>query len=91
MRTVNAPNCARSMIVFADLGACERPRPTAGNNVNRLRTARSFTQETVAEKADVSRRYLQEIESGTKLPTVPVLARLRLALDCPWDELLKGL
>ena len=64
---------------------------TFGNNVNRLRTARSLTQEALAEKADVSRRYLQEIESGTKLPTVPVLARLRLALDCPWDELLKGL
>jgi len=59
--------------------------------VNRLRTARSFTQETLAEKADLSRRSLQEIESGTKLRTVPVLARLRLALDCPWDELLKGL
>jgi transcriptional regulator with XRE-family HTH domain len=59
--------------------------------VKRLRAARSFTQEALAEKADVSRRYLQEIESGTKLPTVPVLARLRKALDCTWDDLLKGL
>jgi len=62
-----------------------------GNNVKRLRAARSLTQEALAEKADVSRRYLQEIESGTKLPTVPVLARLRRGLGCPWDDLLKGL
>jgi transcriptional regulator with XRE-family HTH domain len=64
---------------------------TFGNNVKRLRAARPLTQEALAEKADLSRRYLQEIESGTKLPTVPVLARLRRGLGCPWDDLLKGL
>jgi transcriptional regulator with XRE-family HTH domain len=64
---------------------------TFGNNVKRLRAAHSLTQEALAEKADVSRRYLQEIESGAKLPTVPVLARLRRGLGCLWDDLLKGL
>jgi transcriptional regulator with XRE-family HTH domain len=66
-------------------------RHTFGKNLNRLRLARSLTQEALAEKADVSRRYLQEIESGAKLPTVPVLARLRRGLGCAWDDLLKGL
>jgi transcriptional regulator with XRE-family HTH domain len=59
--------------------------------VNRLRTTSGLTQEALAEKADMSRRYLQEIESGAKSPTVPMLARLRRALNCPWEELLKGL
>lgn len=45
----------------------------------------------LAEKADLSRRYLQEIESGAKLPTVLKLAKLREALGCTWDGLLKGL
>jgi transcriptional regulator with XRE-family HTH domain len=70
-------------------------RPTAsqvfGKNVNRLRMAGALTQEALAEKADLSRRYLQEIEGGTKSPTVPMLSKLRRALDCSWDELLKGL
>jgi transcriptional regulator with XRE-family HTH domain len=64
---------------------------TFGKNLNRLRLARSLTQEALAEKADVSRRYLQEIESGEKLPTVLVLSRFRRALGCGWDDLLKGL
>jgi transcriptional regulator with XRE-family HTH domain len=70
-------------------------RPTAshvfGKNVNRLRMGCSLTQEALAEKADLSRRFLQEIESGAKSPTVPMLAKLRRALDFPWDDLLSGL
>jgi len=62
-----------------------------GRNVNRLRTTSDLTQEALAEKADLSRRYLQEIESGAKSPTVPILVKLRRALNCPWEELFKGL
>jgi transcriptional regulator with XRE-family HTH domain len=62
-----------------------------GKNVNRLRTASGLTQEALAEKADFSRRYLQEIEKGTKVPTILILASLRRALNCKWDDLLKGL
>ena len=69
----------------------EPARKIFGKNVNRLRNAAGLTQETLAEQADVSRRYLQEIESGEKFPTVPVLARLRKALSCSWDELLANL
>lgn len=61
-----------------------------GNNVNRLRTAAGLTQEQLVEKGDISRRFLQEIESGQKLPTVRVLARLRKSLNCTWDDLLHG-
>lgn len=61
-----------------------------GKNVNRLRTAAGLTQEQLVEKGDISRRFLQEIESGQKLPTVRVLARLRKSLNCTWDDLLQG-
>jgi len=50
-----------------------------------------LTQEQLAEKADVSRRYVQMIEAGQYAPTIDVASRLRTALGAEWDELLKGL
>ena len=50
-----------------------------------------MTQEALAEKADISHRYLQSLEAGQKQPSINVVARLRLALKCPWDDLLKGM
>ncbi len=63
------------------------PHQQFGRNVCRLRTAREYTQEQLAEKADISRRYLQEIEAGEMNPTVNIATRLRRALKCSWDEL----
>lgn len=48
-------------------------------------------QEKLAEKADISRRYLQMVEAGRYSPTIEVASRLRAALNVSWDELLKGL
>lgn len=62
-----------------------------GRNVNRLRLLADLTQEALAERADISRRYLQEIEKGDKLPTIRILSSLRKALQCSWDDLLAGL
>jgi transcriptional regulator with XRE-family HTH domain len=62
-----------------------------GKNVNRLRMGSGLTQEQLAEKADISRRYLQEIEGGSKSPTIAIISRLRAALNSTWDNLLKGL
>ena len=62
-----------------------------GRNLNRLRSAAELTQEKLAEKSDISVRYLQFIESGRYSPTVMVAARLRKALACTWDDLLGGL
>ena len=49
-----------------------------------------MTQEALAEKADISRRYLQQIEAGQMNPTVKVVSRLRKAFRCSWDDLLRG-
>ena len=64
------------------------PHQQFGRNVCRLRTVRELTQEQLAEKADISRRYLQEIEAGQMNPTVNILSRLHKALKCSWDDLL---
>ena len=46
-----------------------------------------LTQEKLSEKAEISRRYLQQIEAGTMNPTVNVVVRLKHALGASWDEL----
>jgi transcriptional regulator with XRE-family HTH domain len=62
-----------------------------GKNINRLRVASSITQEQLAERANLSRRFIQELEAGEKGPTLPTLARLRIALKTAWDDLLRGI
>ena len=64
---------------------------TFGQNVYRLRNQAELTQETLAEKADISRRYVQMIEASKYTPTIEVARRLRAALKVTWDELMKGL
>jgi DNA-binding XRE family transcriptional regulator len=46
-----------------------------------------LTQESLAEKADLSRRFVQEIEAGSKSPTVTTVVRLKKALACSWNDL----
>jgi len=48
-------------------------------------------QEKLAERAAISHRYLQSIEAGKKQPSINVVARLKNALNCDWDDLLKGI
>ncbi len=61
-----------------------------GRNIHRLRVANGTTQERLAERADLSRRYVQELEAGAKGPTIPTLARLRVALKASWEDILRG-
>jgi DNA-binding XRE family transcriptional regulator len=41
----------------------------------------------LAERAELSRRYIQEIEAGAKNPTVNTVIQLKKALHCSWDDL----
>lgn len=72
-------------------GVPSEPKQQFGRNVCRLRTGLGTTQERLSEKAEISRRYLQEIEAGRLNPTIAVAARLRRALKCSWDDLLRGI
>lgn len=67
------------------------PRKQFARNLSRLRAAAELTQEALAEKAEVSVRYVQFIEAGRYIPTVAVAGRIRKALACSWDELCAGL
>ncbi len=61
-----------------------------GRNLARLRVAAGWTQESLAEKADISTRYLQDLEAGLYAPTIFVADALRRTLQCSWDDLLRG-
>jgi transcriptional regulator with XRE-family HTH domain len=61
-----------------------------GGNIVSLRTRRRLTQEKLAEKAGVSARYVQSIEAGEYLPSLPTLARLKFALRCDWNDFFGG-
>lgn len=50
-----------------------------------------ITQESLAEAAEISHRYLQSLEAGDKQPSINVVAQIRFGLKCSWEELLKGL
>jgi len=65
-------------------------KKTFGQTVYRLRNKADMTQEALAEKAEISRRYLQMVEAGRYSPTVEVTSRIRGALGAPWDDLMRG-
>jgi len=62
-----------------------------GENVRRLRSEKGLTQAKVAEMAGVHKRYYQDIEACRKIPSVLIAARLRMALNCDWTDLMRGL
>jgi transcriptional regulator with XRE-family HTH domain len=49
-----------------------------------------LTQEKLAEKAGISAWYVQSVERGVNFPSLPVLSKLKNALDCSWNRLLDG-
>ena len=65
-------------------------RKRFGKNIAQLRKALHLTQWVLAEMIDVDRRYIQGLEYGDYWPSLPVLARLKQALDCDWEDLLEG-
>jgi transcriptional regulator with XRE-family HTH domain len=65
-------------------------RQRFGRNLFHLRKNCGFTQARLAEKADVEWKYIQWLEYGRSWPSLPVLGRLKKALDCDWNDLLEG-
>jgi transcriptional regulator with XRE-family HTH domain len=65
-------------------------RKRFGKNIASLRVRRNLTQEKLAEKVEVSARYIQSVEAGEYFPSLPTLARLKLALRCNWGEIFVG-
>lgn len=52
-----------------------------GQSVRKYREERNLTQEALAERAELDRTYISDIERGTRNPGLLNVARLARALD----------
>ena len=64
-------------------------RTLFARNLRRLRHAAKLSQEELADRADVNRGYVSDIENGRYNATIEVLAKLAGALDVEPADLLK--
>ena len=60
-----------------------------GANIRRERMEKEFTQERLAELADLNLRTIQKIEAGRINILVTTAMRIQSALECPWKKLLR--
>jgi XRE family aerobic/anaerobic benzoate catabolism transcriptional regulator len=59
-----------------------------GERLRMLRARRGLTRKAVAQAADVSERYLANLEHGTGNPSLLILDQVARALQCPVAELI---
>jgi len=57
--------------------------------VRRLRESRGFTQEELAEKAEVSATYIGFVERGDNVPTLTIILQIAAALKVRPADLLR--
>ena len=58
-----------------------------GVHLRALRKARGFSQQALADEADLSWPTIQRMEAGTQVASLDVLASLARALELPLREL----
>lgn len=59
-----------------------------GKAVREAREARGWSQEALAEQAELNRSYLGEVERGRAMPSLATVAKLAYALGLPTSHLL---
>lgn len=62
-----------------------------GKRLAEVRRAKGFTQESLAEKADVTALTVSYIEQGRQWPRITTLHKLAKSLSVHVEELFKGL
>jgi transcriptional regulator with XRE-family HTH domain len=65
-------------------------RVALGGNIKKLREKRRWSQEELAEKADIHVSYVGQIERGMRYPSLKILFRLSDALEVKITVLFKG-
>ena len=61
-----------------------------GRNVARFRNDRGFSQDKLAEKAELDRTYISGIERGVRNPGIKTVIRIANALSVSVGELCQG-
>ena len=60
-----------------------------GKKLREARQNKGYTQQTLAEIADIGNVYLGEIERGSKMPSLNIFVKLIEALDVSADYILR--
>ncbi len=60
-----------------------------GKRINMVRKDRGFTADRLSELCNINATYLRQIESGTKVPSLPVFINICNALKISPDYLLR--
>ena len=63
-------------------------RRQLGANVRRWRVRRGWTQDQLAEQANISAKFVGEVERGEDNPSLETLWALVCALKIEWSDLL---
>lgn len=63
----------------------------AGLRIYQLRRTLGYTREELAEMADISVKFLYEVETGKKGFSAQTLLKLSMALSADCDYILKGI
>jgi transcriptional regulator with XRE-family HTH domain len=62
-----------------------------GRNVARLRNERGYSQDQLAEKADLDRTFVSGIERGLRNPGIKTVLQIARALNVGVGELCEGM
>lgn len=62
-----------------------------GQNVRRIRKARGFSQEVLAERAGLHRTYIGSVERGERNIALENIVAIAQALNVPIAELVSGI
>jgi transcriptional regulator with XRE-family HTH domain len=65
-------------------------RRRLGLNVQRLRRAKGWSQEELADRASLHRTYVSGVERGIRNPTLTVIERLAVTLGASLDTLVEA-
>jgi transcriptional regulator with XRE-family HTH domain len=68
----------------------ERTRIAFGRAVRKRRESLPTTQEALAEKADLHRTYIADIERGVRNPSLESIRRIAYALGVSMSDLLRS-
>jgi transcriptional regulator with XRE-family HTH domain len=67
------------------------PRQRFGENLLRIRQARRYSQEHLAEQAGIHRTQISLFEGGRRQPMLETMAQLAGALEVPVELLYEGI
>ena len=62
-----------------------------GKRLRAVRKDKGMTQEALAEAADLHSTFISNVERGYRVPSLPTVLRLSVALDLPPGDLVDGL